>query len=70
MKTWTLKASTTKELALLYGLTPRALSKQLTRLESIIGKRIGYSYREEQILGIFENLGAPPFARVVLREHL
>ena len=53
-----------------YGLTPRALSKQLKRLESIIGKRIGYSYREEQILGIFENLGAPPFARVVLREHL
>jgi len=57
--------ATAKELASLYGLNPKAMSKQIKSLEAIIGKRVGYFYRVDQILGIFENIGPPPFVRVV-----
>jgi hypothetical protein len=65
MKTWTLKAATTKELAAIYGLHRKAMGKLMEHHQSAIGKRVGYFWRVEQILQLFENIGPPPFVRVV-----
>ena len=64
MKTWTLKAATTKELAALYGMHRKAMARQFKYYESAVGKRVGYFWRVEQILALFENIGPPPFVRV------
>lgn len=64
MTTWTLKAATTKELSALYGLTRKAMARQLKHHQSAIGQRVGYFWRVEQILLIFQYIGPPPFVRV------
>ncbi|SKC47785.1 hypothetical protein [Ohtaekwangia koreensis] len=69
MKTWTLKAATTKELAALYGLDRKAMARQIKHYESIIGKRFGYFWRVQQILLLFDNIGPPTHFRVIYPKH-
>lgn len=54
-----IKAYTTKEVALLYGVSGKTLKKWLIPFKKEIGKRYGHFYNPKQVQIIFEKLGIP-----------
>jgi hypothetical protein len=65
MKTWTLKAANTTQLAALYGITRRQMAHMIKHHQPHIGIRVGYFWHVDQIMRIFERVGPPTHFRVV-----
>ena len=53
------KTYSVKEVAGLYGISSKTLTKWLTPFEKEIGERSGYFYYPKQIKVIFDKLGLP-----------
>lgn len=70
MKTWTVKPSTTKELAALYQITPRIFNNWVDNFRNEVGKRIGFFYNVTQVLIILRKLGPPPDVEVIYGNKL
>lgn len=51
-----------KELAAIYGITPRTMKNWITRHEAAIGDKVGRLYSNLQVKIIFEKLGLPGIA--------
>ena len=54
------KPYTTKEMAALYGVSPKTLRTWLLPHQDIVGKRVSRYYTSLQVQTIFERLGPPP----------
>ena len=54
------KPYSTKELAALYGVSPKTLRTWLLPHKEAVGKRVSRYYTSLQIQTIFERLGLPP----------
>ena len=54
------KPYTTKELAALYGVSPKTLRTWLLPHQEAVGKRVSRYYTSLQVHIIFERLGPPP----------
>jgi hypothetical protein len=65
MKTWELKAATTTQLAALYGITRRQMARMIKDHQPHIGQRVGYFWRVDQIMRIFDCVGPPTHFRVI-----
>jgi len=50
MKTWTLKAANTKQLAAFYGVDRRSMATLINSYQPNIGKRTGYFWSVDQVL--------------------
>jgi len=66
METWTLKAANTTQLAALYGITRKQMARAINHNQPHIGIRVGYFWRVDQIMRIFERVGPPTRFRVVV----
>jgi hypothetical protein len=66
MKTWDLKAANTTQLAALYGITRRQMARMINDNQPHIGPRVGYFWRVDQIMRIFDFVGPPTHFRVAL----
>ena len=66
MENWELKAANTTQLAALYGITRKQMARAIKHYQPHIGVRVGYFWRVEQIMRIFEHVGPPTHFRVVV----
>jgi hypothetical protein len=66
MNTWDLKAANTTQLAVLYGITRKQMARMIKHHQHHIGIRVGYFWRVDQIIRIFEHVGPPTHFRIVV----